>query len=345
MGSAATRQSKSDRLTSRDTERARFAITRVRTADDDRAVMAREVREGLAADPPSLPSKFFYDTHGSALFERITTLPEYYLTRVEDAIHARVAAEIVERARPREWVELGSGLGTKTRRMLDTIALAVDGPKSCILLDVDEAALRSSLAALAAAYPALRARGIAGDFLTDIGAIGPSVGRRMMGFLGGTLGNLHPRRVPAFFAAAAAVLAPGDSFLLGVDLVKDKGRLEAAYNDRTGVTAAFNLNMLEVINRRLGADFEVPVFQHVAFYDSAHDWIEMRLRATRRTVVHIPAAGFERAFDAGDEIRTEISCKYTRRRLEHLLAGTGLLLDAWHSDADAQFAVVLLRRH
>jgi L-histidine N-alpha-methyltransferase len=344
MGSSATRQSKSDELTSRRTGRARFGITRVRTADEEHAVMAREVRDALASNPASLPSKFFYDAHGSALFERITTLPEYYPTRVEEAIHARVAAEIVRSARPREWVELGSGLGSKTRRMLDAIALGVDGPKSCVLLDVDETALRTSLATLAIAYPALRARGIAGDFLTDIAVIGPSNGRRMMGFLGGTLGNLHPDSVPAFFAAAAAVLAPGDSFLLGVDLVKDKGRLEAAYNDRAGVTAAFNLNILKVINHRLGADFEVSAFQHVAFYDSARHWIEMRLRATRRTKVHIPAAGFERAFDPGDEIRTEISCKYTRPRLEHLLAGTGLLLDAWHTDAEEQFAVVLLRR-
>jgi L-histidine N-alpha-methyltransferase len=320
------------------------AITRVRTADEERVAMAREVRDGLASDPPSLPSKYFYDAHGSALFERITTLPEYYPTRVEEGIHARVAGEIVRRARPLEWVELGSGLGTKTRRMLDAITLGVAGPKSCILLDVDEAALRSSLLALGAAYPALRARGIAGDFLTDIGAIGPSSGRRMMGFLGGTLGNLEPGRVPAFFAAAAEVLAPGDSFLLGVDLVKDKGRLEAAYNDRAGITAAFNLNILKVVNDCLGANFEIPAFQHVAFYDSAHDWIEMRLRATRPTVVQVPAAGFERAFAAGHEIRTEISCKYTRPRLEHLLAGSGLLLDSWHTDAEAQFAVVLLRR-
>jgi len=306
--------------------------------------MAREVREGLAAEPPSLPSKFFYDAHGSVLFERITKLPEYYPTRTEEEIHARVAQEIVERERPREWIELGSGMGIKTRRMLDAIAAADERPMSCILLDVDEEALRTSLAALTAAYPRLVGRGVVGDFLRDLPEIGLSAGDRMMGFLGGTLGNLDPERVPGFFAAAAAVLAPGDTFLLGVDLVKDKGRLEAAYNDRAGITAAFNLNILQVINHRLGADFEVPAFQHVAFYDSAQHWIEMRLRAIRRTAVHIPAAGFERVFDAGDEIRTEISCKYTRPRLEHLLAGTGLLLDVWHTDADAQFAVALLRR-
>jgi L-histidine N-alpha-methyltransferase len=324
--------------------RVESAITRVRSVDEELAVMAREVREGLCAARPSLPSKYFYDARGSLLFDRITRLPEYYPTRVEEAIHAASADDIVERASPRELVELGSGLGIKTRRLLDRIAARDDGMRSCVLLDVDEAALRASLNALRAAYPRLRARGIVGDFLRDIPGVGPSAGGRMIGFLGGTIGNLDPERVPAFFRAAASVLVPGDTFLLGVDLVKDVARLEAAYNDSAGVTAEFNRNLLQVVNARLGADFEPAAFAHVAFYDKSHDWIEMRLRATRPTAVHIPAAGVERAFAPGDEIRTEISCKYTRARLDGMLAGTGLSIEAWYTDAEAQFAVTLLRR-
>lgn len=306
--------------------------------------MAAEVCEGLEATPPTLPSKYFYDARGSALFDRITTLPEYYLTRVEEAIHTRAAEDIVERARPREWVEFGSGLGAKTRRLLDRIAARAEGLRSCVLLDVDEAALRMSLAALTAAYSGLQARGIVGDFLRDIPEVGRSGGRRMIGFLGGTIGNLRPDQVPAFFKAAASVLDPGDTFLLGADLVKDVARLEAAYNDRAGITAEFNRNLLHVVNARLGADFDVAAFEHVAFYDPSRQWIEMRLRATEPTAVHIPRAGLERVFSRGDEIRTEISCKYTRERLDGMLQGTGLGIETWYTDPAAQFAVTLLRR-
>jgi L-histidine N-alpha-methyltransferase len=317
-------------------------IERVRSREEELAVMAREVAAGLKAPLPTLPSKYFYDARGSILFERITRLPEYYPTRVEDAIHAAAADDIVERARPRELVELGSGMGAKTRRLLDRITARDEDLASCVLLDVDEAALRASLVTLHAAYPGLRARAIAGDFLRDIPRVGPSAGGRMIGFLGGTLGNLDPARVPAFFTSAASILVPGDTFLLGVDLVKDVGRLEAAYNDSAGVTAEFNRNLLRVVNARLGADFEVDAFDHVAFYDQARHWIEMRLRATRATTVHV--AGIERAFAPGDEIRTEISCKYTRARLETALAGTGLAMEAWYTDDAADFAVTLLRR-
>jgi L-histidine N-alpha-methyltransferase len=344
MARSSLGQAKSAELTSPQNAHARFTLKRVRTPEDELAIMAAEVREGLAADLPSLPSKYFYDARGSALFERITKLPEYYPTRVEESIHRRVASEIVARARPREWVELGSGMGTKTRRLLDSIASGDEGLRSCILLDVDEAALRSSLGALTAAYPGLRARGIAGDFLRDIPEVGKSHGRRMMGFLGGTIGNLDPDRVPAFFAAAASVLEPGDTFLLGADLEKGVARLEAAYNDRAGVTAEFNRNLLRVINARLEADFDVAAFEHVAFYDESRHWIEMRLRATRATSVRIPSAGVARTFDRGDEIRTEISCKYTRERLSGLLADSGLAVEAWHTDDAGQFAVTLLRR-
>ncbi len=182
-----------------------------------------------------------------------------------------------------------------------------------------------------------------GDFLHDLPALGPGGGRLLL-FLAGTLGNLHPDDVPAFFRAAAAVLAPGDGFLVGVDLVKDPARLHAAYNDSAGVTAEFNLNILRVLNDRLGADFDPAAFEHVAFYDAERQWIEMRLRARRAVRARVPGAGLEIALAAGEEIRTELSCKYTRDSFSSRLAGTGLLLDRWMTDPEGLFASALLRR-
>jgi len=182
-----------------------------------------------------------------------------------------------------------------------------------------------------------------GDFLTDLGALGPGASR-LIAFLGSTIGNIHPREVPGFFRSAAAVLAPGDGLLVGLDLVKDRARLEAAYNDAQGVTAEFNRNILRVINTRLGADFEPDAFEHVAFYDAKAAWIEMRLRAPRGCRVRVAGAGVDLVLSPGGEIRTEISCKYTRAALEALLPATGLRLDSWQTDADAMFALALLRR-
>lgn len=305
--------------------------------------MAAEVREALLSEPlPSLPSKFFYDERGSALFDAITQLPEYYLTRTEESILPSMAREAVARVRPRQLVELGSGLGRKVRILLDAMARA-GSLASCTLLDIDGAALADSLRQLTVERPRLEVEGIVGDFLTDLGALGP--GRsRLIAFLGSTVGNIPPAEVPAFFASAAAILAPGDGMLVGVDLVKDRARLEAAYNDAQGVTAEFNVNILRVMNARMGADFEPAAFDHVAFYDAERNWIEMRLRARRAAHIHVPAAGIELSLRAGDEIRTEISCKYTRSSLEGALQGTGLGLDTWRTDANSLFAVALLRR-
>jgi L-histidine N-alpha-methyltransferase len=185
--------------------------------------------------------------------------------------------------------------------------------------------------------------GIVGDFLHDLPARGPG-GGRLPPFLAAPLGDLPPDDVPAFFRAAAAVLAPGDGFLVGVDLVKNPARLHAAYNDSAGVTAEFNLNILRVLNDRLGADFDPADFDHVAFYDAERQWIEMRLRARRPVRARVPAAGVEIALAAGEEIRTELSCKYTRESLSLRLAGTGLLLDRWTTDPEGLFASALLRR-
>ena len=304
--------------------------------------MAAEVREGLSRRPlPELPCKYFYDERGSELFERITGLPEYYPTRTETAILEAHAAEVVDVVAPRELAELGSGAGHKIRLFLDAMR-SRRSLESVVLLEISEGYLSDSVDRLQADYPEARVAGIVGDFLHDLPALGPGGGRLLL-FLAGTLGNLHPDDVPAFFRASAAVLAPGDGFLVGVDLVKDPARLHAAYNDSAGVTAEFNLNILRVLNDRLGADLDPAAFEHVAFYDAERQWIEMRLRARRPVVARVPAAGVEIALAAGEEIRTELSCKYTRDSLSSRLAGTGLLLERWTTDPEGLFASALLR--
>jgi L-histidine N-alpha-methyltransferase len=216
--------------------------------------------------------------------------------------------------------------------------------KSCVLFDINERSLRESLRTLAAAYPGLEARGVAGDFAIDLAAIGASTQRRLAIFLGGTIGNLLPSAVPPFLTGLAGLLSEGDGFLLGVDLVKDPARLHAAYNDAAGVTARFNRNILNVVNEALGGDFDTTAFEHVAFYDAGRAWIEMRLRAVRPTRVRVRAAGIDRTFEAGDEIRTEISCKYTRASLTALLPGTGLHRVDWLTDDEGLFALAVLER-
>jgi L-histidine N-alpha-methyltransferase len=318
-------------------------IERVRGAGDFSSRMADEVRAGLLHRPlPHLPSKYLYDDRGSALFDEITRQPEYYQTRTEEAILERVAENIVDAAQPRELCELGSGVGRKVRLLLD--AMAARGLlERCVLLDISEGCLVDSAQQLDADYAALEVRGIVGDFLEDLSALGPGGGRLVL-FLAGTMGNLHPDRVPACLRALARQMEPGDSFLLGLDLVKDENQLDAAYNDSAGVTAEFNRNILRVLNTHLRADFEPKAFEHVAFYDQEKSWIEMRLRATRDMEVSVAAAGLEVAFRKGDEIRTELSCKYTRDSLEALLPGTGLEIDRWYTDPDGLFVSVLLRR-
>ena len=316
---------------------------KARAATESGSAMAAEVRAGLLSDPPEIPCKYFYDDAGSRLFEEITRLPEYYQTRTEERILERNADAVVGRFRPAELVELGSGASRKTRVLLDAMARA-GLLKSCVLFDINERYLQESLRGLAAAYPGLEARGVAGDFATDLSAIGTSTERRLAIFLGGTIGNLVPSAVPPFLAGLSALLSKGDGFLLGVDLVKDPGRLHAAYNDAAGVTARFNRNILKVVNDALGGDFDTTAFEHVAFYDTERAWIEMRLRALRPTRVRVRAAGIDRTFEAGDEIRTEISCKYTRASLGALLPGTGLRLVDWLTDDLGLFALAVMER-
>ncbi len=305
------------------------------------ARMAAEVRAGLLARERWLPSKYFYDDRGSALFEEITTLPEYYQTRTEETILGAAAADILARQRPREVVELGSGAGRKIR-----LLLGAAGPSRrprVVLFDINERFVQASAARLAAEYAGLDVRGLVGDFTGDLGTLGPGGGRLVILFAG-TIGNLHPATVTRFLRTVACALAPGDGFLVGLDLVKDPLRLEAAYNDAAGVTAAFNLNILDHVNRALDADFDVRRWRHRAFYDRRREWIEMRLVATAPQRVRVLGAWLDLRFAAGDEIRTEYSCKYSRESFERRLRNTGLALERWYMDEDRLFALALCRR-
>jgi L-histidine N-alpha-methyltransferase len=310
------------------------------SADDLRATLVDDARRGLTATPKSLPAKYFYDARGSQLFEQITRLPEYYLTRTEEAILTRHAAEMVAAAgRPDTLVELGSGSSTKTRLLLD--ALAHTGRlRSYVPVDVSPSALEGALSALAESYPTVVLHGVVADFEAHLDRLPPADGR-LVAFLGSTVGNLDPAERHRFFTALRAEIAPDDAFLLGVDLVKDERRLLAAYDDPGGVTAAFNRNVLDVLNSSLGADFRPEEFDHVARWNAEAEWIEMRLRAREDRIVTLPDLDLRIGFAAGEEIRTEISAKFRRAGLAAELASAGFELTGWWTDAAADFAVAL----
>ncbi len=298
-----------------------------------------DVRVGLTADPKTLPPKYFYDARGSELFDEITRLPEYYLTRAETSILRRHAGEIAERSRCESLVELGSGTSAKTRLLLRAL---LDGGtlREFVPFDVDPAVLTEASDALAAEYPGLRIAPFVGDFESDIGAI-PLGGRRTVAFIGSTIGNLEPVARADFLAQVGAVLRPGDTFLLGTDLVKDTGRLLRAYDDAAGVTAEFNRNVLVVVNRELDADFDVEAFRHVARWDAENEWIEMRLRSQRAQQVTIGDLDLVVSFAAGEELRTEISAKFRRSGVEAELAAAGMRILRFWTDADADFGLTL----
>jgi L-histidine Nalpha-methyltransferase len=298
-----------------------------------------DVRSGLTAMPKTLPPKYFYDARGSELFDEITRLPEYYLTRAETAILQRHAADIAGLSGCESLVELGSGTSAKTRLLLR--ALLDDGTlREFVPFDVDPAVLTEASEALDAEYPGLRVEPFLGDFERDLGAL-PRSGRRMIAFLGSTVGNLEPEPRAAFLAQVAAALRPGDTFLLGTDLVKDPRRLLRAYDDAAGVTAEFNRNILLVVNRELDADFAVEEFEHVALWDAEQEWIEMRLRPAREQRVTIGDLGLAVSFAAGEELRTEISAKFRRERIEAELAAAGLRTLRFWTDPDGDFGLTL----
>ena len=305
-----------------------------------RASLADDVRRGLTRDGlKELSPKYLYDARGSELFDRITTLPEYYPTRCERAILNRHAAAIVAGAE--ELVELGSGTASKTRALLYAMA-AAGALHRYVPFDVDASVVERSARELAELFPGLEVHCVVGDFEGELGEIPPPGARgRLVALLGGTIGNFGPDERAAFLETVRGLLGPGDRFLLGTDLVKDVAVLEAAYNDSAGVTAEFNRNVLRVLNRELGADFREDAFEHVAFFDRERSWIEMRLRARGAQRVAIPGAGIELELADGEEIRTEISAKFTLQALHREMAAAGMAIEAFFTDPDGLFGLSL----
>ncbi|MFF6785290.1 L-histidine N(alpha)-methyltransferase [Streptomyces sp. NPDC012510] len=313
-----------------------FHVTRTLPENATDAALRADVLEGLTRMPKTLPPKWFYDARGSELFERITELPEYYPTRAEREILVDRAAEIASASGARTLVELGSGSSDKTRHLLD----AMPGLHTYVPVDVSESALRQAGEALVAERPDLHVHALIADFTARL-ELPATPGPRLVAFLGGTIGNLVPVERAAFLAAVRALLAPGDALLLGTDLVKDEGVLVAAYDDAAGVTAEFNKNVLRVVDRELGADFDPDAFQHVALWDAEREWIEMRLRARGAQTVKIHALDLAVDFADGEELRTEVSAKFRMDGVRAELAAVGLELTRWWTDREGRFALSL----
>lgn len=310
--------------------------------DDITEALRHDVRRGLGSQPKDLPPKWFYDDHGCDLFDQITRLPEYYPTETERGILRAQAAEIARVSGADTIVELGSGTSDKTRTLLDAFT-AAGQLRRFIPFEVNEATVRAAGEAIVAEYPGVAVHAVVGDFERHLHEI-PQEGRRLVAFLGSTIGNFAPHERKQFLSELADNLRPGDSLLLGTDLVKDVARLEAAYNDSQGVTAAFNLNVLTVVNRELGADFDITRFEHHAFFDPHEEWIEMRLRSLVEQQVRVEALDLTVSFAGGEELRSEISAKFRREKVESELASAGLRLDRWMTDEHGDFALSLAFR-
>jgi len=304
-----------------------------------RAALRADVAAGLASTPKELPPKWFYDERGSNLFDEITRLPEYYPTRCERSILEERAGEVARLSGADTLIELGSGTSEKTHLLLDALAGA-GRLQRIVAFDVSEATLRRAAATLATEYPDAAVHAVVGDFERHLSGL-PRGGRRMVVFLGGTIGNLAPKQRAQFLSEVAAALDPGDSLLLGTDLVKDVRRLEAAYDDVRGVTADFNRNVLRVVNRELDADFVPERYEHVARFDHDEEWIEMWLRPPEAQVVRVAGLGLTVDYQAGEAMRTEISAKFRRTGVEAELGDADLAVARWWTDADGDFAVSL----
>ncbi|WP_336320018.1 L-histidine N(alpha)-methyltransferase [Streptomyces lavendofoliae] len=314
-----------------------FLLTRTLPEDATGADLRADVLHGLTRTPKDLPPKWFYDARGSELFEEITRLPEYYPTRAEREILIARAAQIAEVTRARTLVELGSGSSEKTRHLIGAL---LPGLESYVPVDVSESALRGAAEALTAEHPGLQVHALIADFTRGL-ALPGTPGPRLVAFLGGTIGNLLPEQRTLFLRSARSLLAPGDALLLGTDLVKDERTLVAAYDDAAGVTAAFNKNVLAVLARELGADVDPDDFEHVAVWDREKEWIEMRLRAREHLTVKIRELDLAVTFEAGEEMRTEVSAKFRQEGVRGELAAAGLELSHWWTDEKGRFALSL----
>jgi L-histidine N-alpha-methyltransferase len=301
-----------------------------------------DVRRGLGAHPRSLPPKWLYDDRGSELFDEITRLPEYYPTERERAILRDHAGEIAELSGAGTLIELGSGTSDKTRTLLDAFS-ARGQLRRFVPVDVSEATLRTAAVELSAAYPGVQVEAIVGDFTLHLSHL-PRGGRRMVAFLGGTIGNLYVEERAAFLGALADTLEPGDTLLLGTDLVKSSERLIAAYDDSAGVTARFVANALAVVNRELGADFDLDSFGYVPFWDPRLERMDLRLRSEMPQRVRIPGAGLVLDLASGEEIRVEISTKFRPQGIADELSAAGFEVARQWTDPDDDFALTLGRR-
>jgi L-histidine N-alpha-methyltransferase len=313
-------------------------------SEADERMLANDVLDGLTRPFKELPPKHFYDTRGSELFDRICGLPEYYPTRTERQILEQRAREIVDRTGAGELLELGSGSTDKARILLDAMERAQTLSRY-VPLDVSASAVEDAARQLVEDYHGLQVHGVIGDFERHLDRVPDADGTpRLVALLGGTIGNFPPGTRRALLRKIGALLRPEDRLLLGTDLVKDPAVIEAAYDDSEGVTAEFNRNVLHVMNRELDADFEPDCFNHVAFFDRRNEWVEMRLRARRPCSVLIGALALRVEFAAGEELRTEISAKFTRARVEADFKAAGLTLDRWYTDDDGLFALSLAAR-
>ncbi|WP_072806990.1 L-histidine N(alpha)-methyltransferase [Rhodococcoides yunnanense] len=301
-----------------------------------------DVRQGLTASPKWLSPKWFYDAAGSELFEKITELPEYYPTRTERALIEAHAYDIAERTDAAILVELGSGSSEKTRLLL-AAGVKHGSLHKYVPQDVSPSALTGAIEQISQEFPALQLQGIVSDFTDTLQNL-PADGRRTIAFLGGTLGNLIPEERAEFLSDIGGALVSDEFLLLGVGLVIDPDVLVPAYDDAAGVTASFNANVLSVLNTRLGADFDPAKFAHVALWNSEDEWIEMRLRATEAHHVSIADLGLDIDFEAGEELRTEISAKFRREGIERELVDAGFGIDEFWTDPQDRFALILARR-
>ncbi|BBY64368.1 L-histidine N(alpha)-methyltransferase [Mycolicibacterium helvum] len=316
-----------------------FTLSNYLAADSAAQALRNDVRSGLTQNPKSLPPKWFYDAVGSDLFDQITRLPEYYPTRAEAQILRAQSPAIAAASGADTLVELGSGTSEKTRQLLT--ALRDNGSlRRFVPFDVDSSVLESAGAALGSEYPGLEIEAVCGDFEEHLAKI-PSGGRRLFVFLGSTIGNLTPSPRKQFLAALADVLDPGDSLLLGTDLVKDTGRLVRAYDDSAGVTARFNLNVLAVVNRELDANFDPTAFEHIARWNADEERIEMWLRATTPQQVTVGGIGLRVDFAAAEEMLTEVSCKFRPDTVTQELAEAGLRRTHWWTDPAGDFGLSL----
>jgi L-histidine N-alpha-methyltransferase len=309
------------------------------TPGDRVAALRKDVLRGLTSDPKELPAKWFYNDRGSALFEEITRLPEYYLTSRERSILLADGTEIAGLTGAETLIELGSGSADKTGILLRALAEA-GSFRRYVPFDVSEQALRDSAARIAGLYPDIEVHGVVGDFERHLPRL-PQGLRRLVAFLGSSIGNLVGAERSRFLGELRAGLGSGDAFLLGTDLVKDPSRIEAAYNDAAGVTIEFNRNVLGVVNRELGGDFVLDRFEHVARFDREQEWMDIRLRSAVEQTVTVKDIDLRIVFEQGEEMRTEISDKFRRPELEAELGAASFELAGWWTDPDGDFAVSL----